>query len=215
MSKARLTLKQSMSKAALKTTEDAKDSARGKARQTYNNAVGRARSTYSKALDSAQTAMEKAVGKQGHIIFTANLNLDRLERWRNNNIAQFQKANATYAQGGIADKPSIFGEAGPEAAIPLDQMQQGNAWSLLQRVVSFYAGGSNGGAMQGGQSADNAKLDQLHRDLAGLTSLLRQVVSGQGAQIQATKGIQGYDSNKAGQDVSKYINNAFNTGLTM
>ena len=215
MSKARATLKQSMSKAALKTTEDARDSARGKARQTYNNAVGRARSTYSKAVEAAQTAMQKAVGKQGHIIFTANLNLDRLERWRNNNIAQFQKANATYANGGIADKPSIFGEAGPEAAIPLDQMQQGNAWSLLQRVVNFYAGGSNGGATQSGQSADNAKLDQLHRDLAGLTSLLRQVVSGQGAQIQATKGIQGYDSNKAGQDVSKYINNAFNTGLTM
>ena len=215
MSKARATLKQSMSKAALKTTEDARDSARGKARQTYNNAVGRARSTYSKAVDAAQTAMEKAFDKQGHIIFTANLNLDRLERWRNNNIAQFQKANATYAQGGIADKPSIFGEAGPEMAIPLDQMQQGNAWSLLQRVVSFYAGGSNGGSMQGGQSADTAKLDQLHRDLAGLTSLLRQVVSGQGAQIQATKGIQGYDANKAGQDVSKYINNAFNTGLTM
>lgn len=215
MSKARLTLKQSMSKAALKPTEDARDSARDKARQTYNNAAGRARSTYSKAVDAAQTAMQKAFGKQGHIIFTANLNLDRLERWRNNNIAQFQKANATYAQGGIADKPSIFGEAGPEAAIPLDQMQQGNAWSLLQRVVGFYAGNSNGGAMQGGQSADNAKLDQLHRDLAGLTSLLRQVVSGQGAQIQATKGIQGYDSTKAGQDVSKYINNAFHTGLTM
>lgn len=215
MSKARLTLKQSMSKAALKTTEDSRDSARGKARQHYNNAVARAHSTYSKALESAQTAMGKAVGRQGHIIFTANLNLDRLERWRNNNIAQFQKANATYANGGIADKPSIFGEAGPEVAIPLDQMQQGNAWSLLQRVVSFYAGGSNGGAMQSGQSSDNAKLDQLHRDLAGLTSLLRQVVSGQGAQIQATKGIQGYDSTKAGQDVSKYINNAFNTGLTM
>lgn len=215
MSKARLTLTKSMQKAALKPTEDARDSARDKARQTYGNAAVRAHSAYSKALDAAQTAMEKAVGKQGHIIFTANLNLDRLERWRNNNIAQFQKANATYAQGGIADKPSIFGEAGPEAAIPLDQMQQGNAWSLLQRVVNFYASGSNGGAMQGGQSADNAKLDQLHRDLAGLTSLLRQVVSGQGAQIQATKGIQGYDSNKVGQDVSKYINNAFNTGLTM
>ena len=215
MSKARETLKQSMSKAALKTTEDSRDSARGKARQHYNNAVARAHSTYSKAVDATQTAMEKAFGKQGHIIFTANLNLDRLERWRNNNIAQFQKANATYANGGIADKPSIFGEAGPEMAIPLDQMQQSNAWSLLQRVVSFYAGGSNGGAMQSGQSADNAKLDQLHRDLTGLTSLLRQVVSGQGAQIQATKGIQGYDSNKAGQDVSKYINNAFNTGLTM
>ncbi|MCC4440011.1 tape measure protein [Limosilactobacillus reuteri] len=215
MSKARLTLTKSMQKAALKPTEDARDSARDKARQTYNNAAGRARSTYSKALDAAQTAMEKAVGKQGHIIFTANLNLDRLERWRNDNIAQFQQANAAYAQGGIADKPSIFGEAGPEAAIPLDQMQQGNAWSLLQRVVNFYAGNSNGGNMQGGQSADNAKLDQLHRDLTGLTSLLRQVISGQGAQIQATKGIQGYDSTKAGQDVSKYINNAFNTGLTM
>lgn len=215
MSKARLTLTKSMQKAALKPNEDARDSARDKARQTYGNAVVRAHSAYSKALDAAQTAREKAFGKQGHIIFTANLNLDRLERWRNNNIAQFQKANATYANGGIADKPSIFGEAGPEMAIPLDQMQQGNAWSLLQRVVSFYAGGSNGGAMQGGQSSDNAKLDQLHRDLTGLTSLLRQVVSGQGAQIQATKGIQGYDSNKAGQDVSKYINNAFNTGLTM
>lgn len=215
MSKARLALTKSMQKAALKPNEDARDSARDKARQTYGNAVVRAHSAYSKALDAAQTAMQKAFGKQGHIIFTANLNLDRLERWRNNNIAQFQKANATYANGGIADKPSIFGEAGPEMAIPLDQMQQGNAWSLLQRVVNFYAGNSNGGAMQSGQSADNAKLDQLHRDLAGLTSLLRQVVSGQGAQIQATKGIQGYDSTKAGQDVSKYINNAFNTGLTM
>ncbi len=46
-----------------------------------------------------------------------------------------------YANGGIATTPSVFGEAGPEMAIPLDTMKSTRAWQLLRQVVNFYSGG--------------------------------------------------------------------------
>ncbi|MCH5384687.1 tape measure protein [Limosilactobacillus reuteri] len=46
-----------------------------------------------------------------------------------------------YANGGIATTPSIFGEAGPEMAIPLDTMKSTRAWQLLRQVVTYYSGG--------------------------------------------------------------------------
>lgn len=46
-----------------------------------------------------------------------------------------------YANGGIATTPSIFGEAGPEMAIPLDTMKSTRAWQLLRQVVNYYSGG--------------------------------------------------------------------------
>lgn len=45
-----------------------------------------------------------------------------------------------YANGGIATTPSIFGEAGPEMAIPLDTMKSTRAWQLLRQVVNYYSG---------------------------------------------------------------------------
>ncbi|UXE90287.1 tape measure protein [Limosilactobacillus reuteri] len=46
-----------------------------------------------------------------------------------------------FANGGIATEPSIFGEAGPEMAIPLDTMKSTRAWQLLRQVVNYYSGG--------------------------------------------------------------------------
>lgn len=46
-----------------------------------------------------------------------------------------------FANGGIATTPSIFGEAGPEMAIPLDTMKSTRAWQLLRQVVNYYSGG--------------------------------------------------------------------------
>lgn len=45
-----------------------------------------------------------------------------------------------FANGGIATTPSIFGEAGPEMAIPLDTMKSTRAWQLLRQVVNYYSG---------------------------------------------------------------------------
>ncbi|UNL37679.1 tape measure protein, partial [Limosilactobacillus reuteri] len=45
-----------------------------------------------------------------------------------------------FANGGIATEPSIFGEAGPEMAIPLDTMKSTRAWQLLRQVVNYYSG---------------------------------------------------------------------------
>lgn len=45
-----------------------------------------------------------------------------------------------YANGGIATTPSVFGEAGPEMAIPLDTMKSTRAWQLLRQVVNYYSG---------------------------------------------------------------------------
>lgn len=46
-----------------------------------------------------------------------------------------------FANGGIATTPSVFGEAGPEMAIPLDTMKSTRAWQLLRQVVNYYSGG--------------------------------------------------------------------------
>ena len=42
-----------------------------------------------------------------------------------------------YANGGIATKPSIFGEAGAEMAIPLTQNKRGRALGLWQKQAVY------------------------------------------------------------------------------
>lgn len=63
------------------------------------------------------------------------------------NIPQIPEIPA-YAKGGIADRPSIFGEAGPEIAIPLDSNPRSH--SLLDTANRIMGHDSGAGSAQGG-----------------------------------------------------------------
>ena len=122
---------------------------------------------------------------------------------------------AEFANGGIADRPSIFGEAGLEAAIPLDSMKQGNAWQTLAKVVSYYAGNTdNDNQSSNSSNNDSQAVAVLSNKFDMMISLMEQFVSGQSDQIKATKGINGYDSGKAFNDFSSNFRTAQAGNLT-
>lgn len=55
-------------------------------------------------------------------------------------ISQIAEAGVRrFANGGIADVPSIFGEDGPEMAIPLASPKRSRGYELLGKVVSMFA----------------------------------------------------------------------------
>ena len=59
------------------------------------------------------------------------------------NAVRFRKAHNWYANGGIANKPSIFGEAGPEMAIPLIPSKSTRAWELIGKAVGILSSQTN------------------------------------------------------------------------
>lgn len=59
------------------------------------------------------------------------------------NAVRFRKAHNWYANGGIANTPSIFGEAGPEMAIPLIPSKSTRAWELIGKAVGILSANSN------------------------------------------------------------------------
>lgn len=184
-----------------------------KSRQTANASYS---NSYNSAETSAHTAIQKAQQLQAKKVNLANENIKRLKAWRQSNIDQLRSGMAEFANGGIADRPSIFGEAGLEAAIPLDQMKQGNAWQTLAKVVSYYAGNTdNSNQSANSSSSDNSQAVQaLSTKFDMMISLMEQFVSGQSDQIKATKGINGYDSNRAFNDFSSNFRTAQAGNLT-
>jgi hypothetical protein len=58
----------------------------------------------------------------------------------NVNVNRNENSMEQYAQGGVANKPSIFGEAGPEIAIPLNKSSRSK--SLLSEANKSIGGGS-------------------------------------------------------------------------
>lgn len=53
------------------------------------------------------------------------------------------ESHGWYANGGIANKPSIFGEAGPEMAIPLIPSKSTRAWELIGKAVGILSSQTN------------------------------------------------------------------------
>lgn len=51
--------------------------------------------------------------------------------------------HARYANGGIANQPSIFGEAGPEMAIPLSAVKSSRSYELLGKTAAIVAARDN------------------------------------------------------------------------
>lgn len=196
-----------------KSTQSARDSF-AKSTQSAHNSFN---NTSAKATQAVKQAIAKARQIEAHKVDLANLNIARLKAWKQNNINQLNAGYAEYSHGGIATTPSIFGEAGAEAAVPLDQMKQGDAWQTLEKVVSFYSGNSSNTSTNspvGGSTSDQEVANEIKRGFAQLFEYLGTLVDVGNSQIQATKGIQGYDSRKAFDDFSSNFSQSVAGNLT-
>lgn len=207
---ARRTLNQSLLEAYRKMASGtAKDKSEGEkekinAYNRYRSTVNKANATYQKAADNIQQKRNLAY-----------LNRSRLNRWYHENIRQADHDFAEYANGGIASTASIFGEAGPEMAIPMDSMKEDRAWTLMGQLVDFYGGNRNGNQQVSQQgNSDHAQLLELNAKFDQLLNFAAQLVNGQGAQIDATKKVQGYNANTAFDDFSSKLRTAQASGLT-
>lgn len=86
-----------------------------------------------------------------------------------------------FANGGIATEPSIFGEAGPEMAIPLSTDKLSRSRELVSQalaVMSENSGGTNNANSNLQTQADmnNAVLDELVQSVKQLTSIVNQML---------------------------------------
>ena len=79
-----------------------------------------------------------------------------------------------FANGGIANKPSIFGEAGPEMAIPLIPSKSTRAWELIGKAVGILSSQTN---LQV-QNANNEKERKEEHDFRQAVLLLLTEIAG-------------------------------------
>lgn len=90
------------------------------------------------------------------------------------NAVRFRKAHNWYANGGIANKPSIFGEAGPEMAIPLIPSKSTRAWELIGKAIGILSSQTN---LQV-QNANNEKERKEEHDFRQAVLLLLTEIAG-------------------------------------
>lgn len=187
------------------------------ARQAFNQAIQQARQAQTQAVNQANEQFSKTSQTVSRQRKLADTNKARLNSWYSDNVSQFDHAAAAFADGGIATMPSIFGEAGPEAAIPLDSLKSGRAWTTLQKVVDYYAGnsGSSPATEMSASSNTSSRTNELLTDLIGLASQLLQGQRNEGvATRQSISGIKGYDRNEAFRDTSQLLRQAQMSNLT-
>lgn len=79
-----------------------------------------------------------------------------------------------YANGGIANMPSIFGEAGPEMAIPLIPSKSTRAWELIGKAVAIISGqnGFNFGRQQQINNQDEKETREFRKEILLLLNML-------------------------------------------
>lgn len=90
------------------------------------------------------------------------------------NAVRFRKAHNWYANGGIANTPSIFGEAGPEMAIPLIPSKSTRAWELIGKAVGILSANSN----FNNQQQVNSKEQKEEHDFRQAVLLLLTEIAG-------------------------------------
>lgn len=88
-----------------------------------------------------------------------------------------------YANGGIATKPSIFGEAGPEMAVPLIPSKSTRAWELIGKAVGILTANSN---LSANQQRITTKDEKDEHDLLKVMLLVLQKISVQSRDIHIT-----------------------------
>lgn len=82
-----------------------------------------------------------------------------------------------YANGGIANEPSIFGEDGPEMAIPLASPKRSRGYELLGKVVSMFAAEEPSRAAV--NTTNNSRVEELLEQNNALMQALINVANGQ------------------------------------
>ena len=82
-----------------------------------------------------------------------------------------------FANGGIANEPSIFGEDGPEMAIPLASPKRSRGYELLGKVVSMFAAEEPFRATV--NTTDNSRVEELLEQNNALMQALINVANGQ------------------------------------
>ena len=80
-----------------------------------------------------------------------------------------------FANGGLATAPSVFGEAGPEMAIPLIPSKSTRAWELIGKAIAVLSGQS--GLNQQQVQIDTKKEKEEHGFRQAILSLLQQLVA--------------------------------------
>lgn len=84
-----------------------------------------------------------------------------------------------FANGGIATEPSIFGEAGPEMAIPLSTDKLTRSRELVAQALAVMSQNSNSvaqGNLKNQETMNNAVLDQLVESVNKLTAIVSQML---------------------------------------
>ncbi|NRN90953.1 tape measure protein [Lactobacillus helveticus] len=99
------------------------------------------------------------------------------------NAVRFRKAHNWYANGGIASSPSIFGEAGPEMAVPLIPSKSTRAWELIGKAVGILSANSN---LSANQQRITTKDEKDEHDLLQAMLLVLQKMSAQSRDIHIT-----------------------------
>lgn len=99
------------------------------------------------------------------------------------NAVRFRKAHNWYANGGIASSPSIFGEAGPEMAVPLIPSKSTRAWELIGKAVGILTANSN---LNANQQRISNKDEKDEHDLLKAILLVLQKMSAQSRDIHIT-----------------------------
>ena len=84
-----------------------------------------------------------------------------------------------YANGGITDKPAIFGEKGPEMAIPLVPTKATRAWELIGKAIGILSNQSGFNNQQ--PIADQKEKKEEHEFRQAVLLLLQQLVSKDGS----------------------------------
>lgn len=88
----------------------------------------------------------------------------------------FRKAHGWYANGGIANKPSIFGEAGPEMAIPLSTSKLERSRELVAQTLAMMSDNdSSTNAIRNQEIMNNTALNKLVEYVEKLTKLVAQL----------------------------------------
>ena len=78
-----------------------------------------------------------------------------------------------YANGGLANTASIFGEAGPEMAIPLTPSKSTRAWELIGKAVAILSANTTFGQQQ--NQIDSKEQKEEHEFRQSVLLLLRQI----------------------------------------
>ena len=121
----------------------------------------------------------------------------------------FRQAHNWYANGGFANRASIFGEAGPEVAIPLLSTKSTRAWELVGKTIAILTQHSGlGSNFDSSEYRQQQKEDKQFKQQ--ILFLLQQLVSNNDVPLDVKVDI---DGRTAWQALKKYAKRDINSSV--